>query len=265
MPRLPSRGRRRGALALPRTRAEVYARELRAIVDQLQLDAMKMLAPVLHLIEPAQRLDAVVPVQISAVWSQLEVRYAQLLRPSGRVWKAASSTAASVDALTNRQMKALARRARILPDVVQQNAFIEQNIRLVTSLVGNQLNELRSMVEQAALHGTNARTLTKDIEARFDVSRSRANLIARDQTLKLHGKLIEDKQKNAGATKYIWTTSGDERVREGHAELDGTVQSWDAPPVVSEDGRQEHPGQDFQCRCVPFPVFDEVEELDVNL
>lgn len=92
---------------------------------------------------------------------------------------------------------------------------------------------------------------------------SRAELTARTVTLQTYGKIQEQRQRDAGFTKYVWTTSLDERVRDDHAELDGTVQEWDSPPIVDKrSGRRGHPGSDFQCRCsaVPFADPDEVIE-----
>lgn len=90
---------------------------------------------------------------------------------------------------------------------------------------------------------------------RGDVSEARAELIARDQTLKLNGAVTQIRQENAGVTEYIWSTSKDERVRDTHAALEGTRWSWDAAPEVG------HPGEDFQCRCVALPVIAELEGL----
>lgn len=92
---------------------------------------------------------------------------------------------------------------------------------------------------------------------------SRAELTARTVTLQTYGKIQEQRQRDAGFTKYVWTTSLDERVREDHAELDGTVQEWDSPPIADKrSGRRGHPGSDFQCRCsaVPYAEPDEVLE-----
>lgn len=44
-----------------------------------------------------------------------------------------------------------------------------------------------------------------------------------------------------------------------HQELDGTEQSWDDPPVTNEDGDRNHPGEDYQCRCVAYPILDELD------
>lgn len=85
---------------------------------------------------------------------------------------------------------------------------------------------------------------------RGDVSKARAELIARDQTLKLNGAINRAQQTGVGIQSYTWSTSGDERVRETHAALNGQQFMWAAPPPPG------HPGEDFQCRCVAVPVID---------
>lgn len=92
--------------------------------------------------------------------------------------------------------------------------------------------------------------------------RNRTRLITRDQNNKLCGNLTESRHKEVGGREYIWSTSGDERVRDVstggfHAELDGTTQNWSSPPTgggttVGEPG---HPGSGIQCRCVANLVF----------
>lgn len=107
----------------------------------------------------------------------------------------------------------------------------------------------------------------EEIKARlveqFNFEERRAQLIARDQTLKLAGQLQEARQTQAGITRYVWTTSDDERVRPDHADLDGTVQEWATPPVVDQrTGRRGHPGDDFQCRCNADPILDDPPEVE---
>jgi SPP1 gp7 family putative phage head morphogenesis protein len=69
------------------------------------------------------------------------------------------------------------------------------------------------------------------------------------------------RQTQAGISEYEWSTSGDERVRSSHDELDGTRQSWDDPPVTNDDGDTNHPGEDYQCRCVAIPVLPDIGDL----
>lgn len=133
------------------------------------------------------------------------------------------------------------------------DAFRDRNIALIKSLVGGQITDVRTLLEGAEATGLRVEDLRDQIQERFGVSDSRAELIARDQTLKLNGQITQLRQVNAGVEKYVWTTSGDERVREEHAALEGQVISWDDPPSVG------HPGEDINCRCTAFPI---IEELD---
>jgi len=134
----------------------------------------------------------------------------------------------------------------------------ERNVSLIRSLFGRQLSQLEKLLARG--EGLSVSVLRDRIEERFGVTESKADLLARDQTLKLNGQLTERLQISTGIEEYVWTTSGDERVRDSHAALDSTRQRWDTPPVVSDDGRSEHPGGDYQCRCTAFPVLPELEE-----
>ena len=119
------------------------------------------------------------------------------------------------------------------------------------------LDDVGDMVEHAHAQGLRVEELAGELQRRFEISDRRAELIARDQTLKLNGQINQNRQRAAGITQYAWRAVGDERTRPMHADLDGTIHSWDAPPVVSEDGRMEHPGGDYQCRCGADPVTPE--------
>jgi len=135
---------------------------------------------------------------------------------------------------------------------VQQ--WIRTNVELIKSLQGKALDEIELLVSQAVMSGKPTLALMQDIKGRFQVSRSKASLLARDQTAKLTGKINEEQQVKHGITKYVWSTSGDANVRQSHAELDGTIQDWAAPPEIPGEGYSAHPGEDFQCRCVGIPV-----------
>lgn len=118
-------------------------------------------------------------------------------------------------------------------------------------------DEQLDKVEDLLTFGANRRheSLAEDIREQLeDVSESRARSIARDSVLTLNGKITHHRHKKAGINSYIWTTAGDDKVREEHALLDGQEFSWDDPP---EPG---HPGEDYNCRCVAYPVIPELED-----
>jgi SPP1 gp7 family putative phage head morphogenesis protein len=116
------------------------------------------------------------------------------------------------------------------------------------------LADISEVIEDAHRKGLRVDELADILMDRFSVSESRAKLIARDQVLKLNGQITKHRQTSAGISKYKWSTSKDERVRPGHRDLHGTIQSWASPPDVG-NGRHEHPGGDYQCRCVSIPVL----------
>jgi len=149
-----------------------------------------------------------------------------------------------------------------------QAAWIDRNTSLIR-LEERARQEVARIVDAPIREGTRVEEIRDRIQARMNVVRSRAELIARDQTLKLYGQIQEERQTQAGIEEYVWSTSQDERVRGNpggiypkshgnHWKLEGRTFRWDDPPVVDEEtGRREHPGGDFQCRCAAIPVLSE--------
>jgi SPP1 gp7 family putative phage head morphogenesis protein len=136
--------------------------------------------------------------------------------------------------------------------------FQDANARLITKMRDETIQQIRAVLDDAWTKGERVEVMREKLQERFGVSESRADLIARDQTLKLNAEITQTRQTAAGVQKYVWTTSGDERVRPMHDDLDGQTFSWDDPPVTNEAGDRNHPGGDYQCRCTAMPVLDEL-------
>jgi SPP1 gp7 family putative phage head morphogenesis protein len=134
-----------------------------------------------------------------------------------------------------------------------------ENVNLITRASEAFLQQVRGVLDET--RGQDVGDIREALRDRVDVSRSRAQFIARDQTLKLNGQINEHRQRSAGVAKYTWSTSHDERVRESHAALDGQVFSWDDPPETNDDGDTNNPGQDFNCRCVGVPYLEELDDV----
>ncbi len=130
------------------------------------------------------------------------------------------------------------------------DSFVRDNVDLITSIHKQYFDQIETEVKKAVTSGARWESLAEKIETRYDVSRSRANLIARDQTSKLNGDLDRVRQQKLGITTYVWRTSKDERVRDSHKQLEGKSIRWSKPPEVG------HPGQDYQCRCTAEPDID---------
>ena len=141
--------------------------------------------------------------------------------------------------------------------------WITENVMLVKSVPSDSLSELEKIVMEGWHNSRSTKAIMKDIQKTFKTSKSKAKLLAIDQTSKLNAKLTQYQQTDAGCEEYIWSSSGDARVRDRHRELDGKTFRWDKPPIVDErTGRRAHPGEDYQCRCVAIPVF-KIESMNI--
>jgi SPP1 gp7 family putative phage head morphogenesis protein len=134
--------------------------------------------------------------------------------------------------------------------------WVENNVALITSIPEETLLKMQYVIEKGFKAGMTNDAMKKRIKEIYGVSESRARFIARDQTAKLNAQVTRKQHEDAGVTEYVWRTTGDQRVRKRHAELNSKRFKYSDPPIVDfKTGRRENPGGDFQCRCVALPVF----------
>lgn len=153
----------------------------------------------------------------------------------------------------------------VAPRVSQKtiSRWRKENTDLIVTLQGKQIERITAILQR----GRNLRVeeLRERMEAAFGIEKRHADLLARDQTLKLNAQITREQHSKAGIERYTWDTSLDERVRERHRELHGQIFAYDDPPIIDpRTGERGHPGDDYQCRCVAIPIVpwldDEPEE-----
>lgn len=143
--------------------------------------------------------------------------------------------------------------------------WIDNNVDLIKTIPNDSLSQMRELVLEGYRNGKPTTKIVKEIQEVYGMTRRHAQLIARDQIAKLNGQIARLQQEDAGVSEYIWSTSGDSRVRQGHKALDGKRFKWSDPPIVdAKTGRRCHPGEDYQCRCVALAVFD-YETIDLPI
>lgn len=127
--------------------------------------------------------------------------------------------------------------------------------RDVSERVGGLGKDAARKLEAILLSGESryASTLAREIEEQIGVAQSRAEFIARDSVCTLNSKVTRARYEAAKIEKYVWTTMGDDRVRDSHEALDGEVFDVDGPG----DPDEGHPGEAPNCRCVQFPLATE--------
>jgi SPP1 gp7 family putative phage head morphogenesis protein len=160
--------------------------------------------------------------------------------------------------------------------------WIADNVGLIKTIPQDTLGKMRDIVKQGYLNGSpvmqrgfviqrkmkdgtvkavtlrsKQKTIAEQIQDAYNISKSHAQLIARDQIAKLNAQITQEQMTDAGVTEYVWRTMDDRRVRDGHRVLNNKRFKFTEPPVVDKKtGRRANPGGDYQCRCVPLPVFD---------
>jgi SPP1 gp7 family putative phage head morphogenesis protein len=140
-------------------------------------------------------------------------------------------------------------------------SWVSTNVTLIKSIQTDLLGQVKVIIEDGYRSALSIPTITQQLQSKFNISKNRARLIARDQMGKLHSAYIHHEHEQLGITEYVWLTTHDERVRKSHKVLDGKVCQWNNPLTYknSEDGKllskssiggvPLQVGQDFQCRC----------------
>lgn len=228
----------------------LYVKDLRGIMQRVHTGYLKALAPKLRhdgISTYGQALDGA---------DSLLVRYVR--HQTGQAFDRMSATVKKKHANPLPvQLIGIHPEAAMLPVIA---TFRDANIALMEKAGRTYAAQVREVIDEN--YGLRAEDLAPLLQERASVSESRAELIARDQTLKLNGQINAAKQQGAGVTQYIWSTSADERVRPDHADLDGETFTWGDPPITDQStGARNEPGQDFQCRCVPLPVIEEFDGI----
>ena len=148
--------------------------------------------------------------------------------------------------------------------------WVEDNVSYIKSVPEETLGEMKDVILDGYEQGKTYTSIVSDIQDRYNVSKSKAKFLARDQISTLNAQITKKQQTDAGCNSYIWSTSKDSRVRDCHASLDGKEFSWDDPPEmwymtksgIKYSGRRCHPGEDYCCRCVALPKFI-FEDIDI--
>ena len=131
-------------------------------------------------------------------------------------------------------------------------ASLERKLSSVLKSAAKQGARARAKGEKpsrAALNKLTARG--RDIVTKqTQISRRRAINTAVDRAGSLRAASASSRAKQIGDESYIWTTVGDDRVRDEHAAREGKKFKFSQPP---EDG---NPGEPPNCRCIAAPVID---------
>lgn len=133
--------------------------------------------------------------------------------------------------------------------------LMRDQVNLITSLPLKAAERVQELAMEAVTSGEREDDLLRMIMNTGQVTRSRANLIARTEIARASSVLTEARARQIGSEGYIWRTSRDKVVRPIHRRLEGQFIRWSEPPIAGERGERAHAGCIYNCRCYPEPVI----------
>lgn len=185
--------------------------------------------------------------------------YGETLRP----WAEAVGRRmiADTDTATWRAWAQLSREmGRALRDEVQNaptgrvmRERLAAQVDLITSLPRHAAERVHRIAQEGLIQGERADSIAARIMETGEVTRARADLIARTEVGRTATELTRARAESVGSTGYIWRTVGDTDVRPSHRRMNGQFVPWDGPPTL--DGLTGHAGSIPNCRCLPVPVL----------
>lgn len=132
------------------------------------------------------------------------------------------------------------------------NSFVQENVDLIKSLKGEILESAHKIIKTGVTSGFSRTYLSENLQNLLNISKRRADLIARDQTGKFFGQLTKQRNLAVGIESFIWITANDLNVRPLHQTFNNNVYSW----KTGAEGI--FPGQEINCRCTSMAVFDPI-------
>lgn len=192
-------------------------------------------------------------------------RYGELLFPWAQA--VAQSMVAEVDtrdfkAWTEHSKEmgiALRRELAKAPTGELLRGFLNEQVSLITSLPREAAERVHKLTLEGLTTAGRASEISEQILRSGEVTRARANTIARTEVSRTATGLVEARALYVGSEGYFWRSAGDVDVRPLHKKLNGKFFRWDAPPIAGEHGERAHPGGIYNCRCYPEVVIpDEV-------
>lgn len=137
--------------------------------------------------------------------------------------------------------------------------FTGANVALIKRMSDTYLGQVEQKITDGIRGGERHEDIATQLEHEFDLTETRAQLIARDQVGKFVGELNQFRQEALGIDQYIWRTVHDERVRNAHTDFDGNTYDWDDPPGDGSAEEGDHPGSGINCRCWAEGIIPELE------
>jgi SPP1 gp7 family putative phage head morphogenesis protein len=203
-----------------------------------------------------------------ADWQQIRIaleRYAEIIGP----WAGAAGRA-MVAEVAARDRKAWFEKSREIsrqlhleidnfPTGIAMRSAVEEQVGLIKSMPLQAAQRVQTIAMRAMTGGERYEDIAEEIKRTGQVTKSRANLIARTEVGRATTALTASRAQYVGSTHFIWRTMGDSHVRPWHRRLNAQSFSWTDPPEC-DPGIYALPGSTPNCRCFAEPIIPDEDE-----
>lgn len=239
-----------------------YRRRLEGMIDDMQKSVVWWLRAEYRRQESRITQDA--PAE------DLNRRINRLFRYWMRMWRArldrfAIEFVRDTERKTRNSFRQVLRAAGITvrfdPSRAQQTvvrALILENTKLIKSIPEEYFSNVFRIVGQGVSMGRNLAWLEDELHKRYDITRRRARLIARDQSNKASAAIKQVECRQLGITEGVWVhVPGTKSSRKTHMRMNGKRFRLDEGLYDSAVGHTVLPGELVACNCTYRAVVPE--------
>jgi len=178
-------------------------------------------------------------------------------------WNFAAKNQEATDTAVKSSFKDAGLTVKFKPTRRMQSAFratVAENVALIKSIPQKFLTEVQSSVWQNVMAGSDLKTLSEGMSAKYGVAHRRCALIARDQNAKAKATFENERRKELGIKEAIWQhSSAGKEPRPTHVAMNGKRYKLEEGMYDSDEGAHIWPGQLINCRCTSRAVIEGFE------
>jgi SPP1 gp7 family putative phage head morphogenesis protein len=242
--------------------SNAYSRKLLALTDEMARSYIWFVRAQYRRDPPEMAMDISPAKKLEKALKGLFTRWQKSINDSGPKlanWFA-KSTANRSDAALRKILRDAGYSVRFKLTPAAQDildATVAENVALIKSIHQRFHNDVAGLVMRAVVEGGDISELTEKLRKRYKLTRSRAKLIAFDQTNKMTSAINRARQLEVGITEGIWLHShaGNEprpTHLANHGERFSLADGWfDPDPKVRQ---KIWPDQLINCKCTWKPV-----------
>jgi uncharacterized protein with gpF-like domain len=235
-----------------------FRKALQSLIDEMAASTLYWLRASYKANESRLAMDASPVSELQARIKKLRGRWSKRFadEAGGLAIKFSEIIKRRVDHSLGKQMSVNFRYTDAMRNTMQ--ASVGEQVSLIKSISSEYFDDIEGIVLRSAANGRDLKYMTDELMKRYNVTRNRAVLIARDQNNKATAQIVATRQLELGLTKAVWIHSGGGKTpRQSHVKAGRDKLVFDIKQGAYIDGEYIRPGEMINCRCVSRAVIPE--------